>query len=53
MTSNSFRTIITKPTRITDNSSTLIDHIWINNNNNKNDNNDDKNDNNNICYIYF
>ena len=30
MTSNSFRTIITKPTRITDNSSTLIDHIWIN-----------------------
>ena len=30
MTSNSFRTITTKPTRITDNSSTLIDHIWIN-----------------------
>ena len=30
MTSNSFRTITTKPTRITDNSSTLNDHIWIN-----------------------
>ena len=30
MTSNSFRIITTKPTRITDNSSTLIDHIWIN-----------------------
>ena len=30
MTSKSFRTIITKPTRITDSSQTLIDHIWIN-----------------------
>ena len=30
MTSNSFRTLITKPTRVTDNSSTLIDHIWVN-----------------------
>ena len=30
MTSHSFRTITTKPTRITDHSSTLIDHIWIN-----------------------
>ena len=30
MTSNSFRTVITKPTRISDSTSTLIDHIWIN-----------------------
>ena len=30
MTAKSFRTIITKPTRITDSSQTLIDHIWIN-----------------------
>ena len=30
MTSNSFRTLITKPTRMTDNTSTLIDHIWTN-----------------------
>lgn len=28
--SNSFKPVITKPTRITDNSCTLIDHIWIN-----------------------
>ena len=38
MTSNSFRTITTKPTRITDSSQTLIDHIWINDmSNNKKD----------------
>ena len=30
MISHSFRPIITKPTRITDSSTTLIDHIWIN-----------------------
>ena len=30
MISNSYRPIITKPTRITDTSTTLIDHIWIN-----------------------
>ena len=40
-TSHSFNTIITKPTRITDRSETIIDHIWTNidgysdNNNNK------------------
>ena len=30
MTSNSFKPLITKPTRITDTNKTLIDHIWTN-----------------------
>ena len=30
LTSSSFKPLITKPTRITDNSNTLIDHIWTN-----------------------
>ena len=30
LTSSSFKPLITKPTRITDNSKTLIDHIWTN-----------------------
>ena len=34
LTTSSFRPLITKPTRITDKSETLIDHIWTNNLNN-------------------
>ena len=30
MITNSYKPLITKPTRVTDNSSTLIDHIWTN-----------------------
>ena len=30
LTSSSFKPLITKPTRVTDNGQTLIDHIWTN-----------------------